>query len=485
MSFQRHELVTEPSKRQTILTGWFLGEGAIVDLGVIDVDHQGKRHLRIYAVNDIAGAPKLSVTLRPSVLFIDVANIGGRDRLITYERGRLNWFDPRSRTERLLVKVNSNFRRPREGEIPHVDLTRDVNGDGMDDLLIPCADGFRVYVQKRGGVFSSPVTIGPADNTGNTLLADGYRYDPWSESRIHVADYNRDGLKDLVWWNSDHFELHLQMRNRQFAKTARTFTTEVAFDSDDLSTLAAPQGVRYRRKDHQPVGAMTGRVLHAVTDLNGDGIVDLGVFALKGGSPWKMHATYEVYFGVATTNDGTDFRSEPGTAIHLNGILYDLKHRDLNGDSQSDMVFTTFSPGVVNTVPLLVGSILTNTVPEDLEFFRMNDSRYPAKPNTSRMITVRPGSSGQRKQYPPMLIGDVNGDQFSDLLVHDGQESFNVFTGVDGPTLFARRAQQVSLPKSKREHTWLVDLNSDGKQDILAHHPLSPGGQRVTLLIAN
>ena len=182
MSFQRHELVTEPSKRQTILTGWFLGEGAIADLGVINVDHQGKRHLRIYAVNDIAGAPKLSVTLRPSVLFVDVADIGGCDRLIIYERGRLSWFDPRSRTESLLVKVNSNFRRPREREIPHVDLTRDVNGDGMDDLLVPCADGFRVYVQKRGGVFSSPLTIGPADDTGNASLADGYRYEPWSGS---------------------------------------------------------------------------------------------------------------------------------------------------------------------------------------------------------------------------------------------------------------------------------------------------------------
>ena len=135
VSFQRHELVTEPSKRQTILTGWFLGEGAIADLGVINVDHQGKRRLRIYAVNDIAGAPKLSVTLRPSVLFVDVADIGGRDRLIIYERGRLSWFDPRSRTESLLVKVNSNFRRPREREIPHVDLTRDANGDGMDDLI--------------------------------------------------------------------------------------------------------------------------------------------------------------------------------------------------------------------------------------------------------------------------------------------------------------------------------------------------------------
>ena len=40
--------------------------------------------------------------------------------------------------------------------------------------------------------------------------ADGYRYDPWSQSRVHEMDYNRDGRRDLVFWNEDHFEVHLQ-----------------------------------------------------------------------------------------------------------------------------------------------------------------------------------------------------------------------------------------------------------------------------------
>ena len=322
VSFENYELVMGSSKHQTVLTGFFFDGGVMADLvmadlAVVRIDDKGQRQLRFYAINDASGAPKFEVTLRPSVQFVDTANIGGRDRLITYERGRLSWFDPKSRTNRSLVKVTSNFQPPRRDEIPHVDITHDVNGDDLEDLLVPCSDGFQLIVQKSNGTFAVPVVIGCSFDMNNVFLTEGYRYDPWSQGRIHAADYNHDGRQDLVYWNRDHFEVHIQNRDRLFARMPKSFTTEVAFDSDDLSTLAAPQGVRDRRKDHQPAGAMTGRVLHAVTDLNGDGIADLGVFALKGGSPWKMHASYEVHLGAPTTEGGTVFAAEVGAAIHL------------------------------------------------------------------------------------------------------------------------------------------------------------------------
>ena len=34
------------------------------------------------------------------------------------------------------------------------------------------------------------------------------------------------------------------------------------------------------------------------------------------------------------------------------------------------------------------------------------------------------------------------------------------------------------------EYTWLVDLNKDGKQDILMHHPSTTEPHRVSMLIA-
>ena len=135
-TFDQYEVVIGSGDRQTVLTGFLLG-GAMADLAVVNIDDNDDRRLRIYAFGDSTWVPILGATLRPQVLFVDVANIGGRDRLIAYESDRLTWFDPESATERELVAVTSNFNPPRSDEIPHVDVTRDVNGDERDDLVVP------------------------------------------------------------------------------------------------------------------------------------------------------------------------------------------------------------------------------------------------------------------------------------------------------------------------------------------------------------
>ena len=74
----------------------------------------------------------------------------------------------------------------------------------------------------------------------------------------------------------------------------------------------------------------------------------------------------------------------------------------------------------------------------------------------------------------------------------------DVIDGVPGPDLFARRPQDVPVVvPNDEEYAWLVDLNKDGKLDILMHDPFTlrdahgaprrpPGTEphRVTILIA-
>ena len=83
-----------------------------------------------------------------------------------------------------------------------------------------------------------------------------------------------------------------------------------------------------------------------------------------------------------------------------------------------------------------------------------------------------------------MLIGDVNGDALSDLLVQKGPEELRVYLGVPGPKLFARLPQKIKVAMPNEEYTWLVDLNKDHKQDVLMHHPSTTKPHRVTILIA-
>ena len=318
-TFEQYEVVTGAAKYQTVLTGFLLGNTA-AELVVVNIDEASSSRLHIYAFDDDSWALRLEATLRPEVLFVDVANIGGRDRLITYEEGRLNWFDPESATEHPLMAVTSNAPPPK-GEIPHLDITHDLNDDNRDDLVVPDSDGFWVFIQMDDGMFADPVKIGPSIEIDRIYAADGYHYNPWTEARIHEMDYDQDGRSDLVFWNEDHFVVHHQDEQGLFSPVAETFTTEVAFDSDDLDSLVAPEGVRGRRFDHGAPGAMTGRVLHRLTDMNADGIADLSIFSLQAGKSrflgqtselWNMHSSYEVHFGRQTPG-GTVFETEVGT----------------------------------------------------------------------------------------------------------------------------------------------------------------------------
>ena len=483
-TFEQYEIVTGVAKHQTVLTGFLLG-GTIAELVVVSIDDNDDRRLHIYAFDDGSWVLRLDATLRPEVLFVDIANIGGRDRLITYENGRLNWFDPESATEHPLVAVTSNTPPPK-GEIPHVDVTHDLNGDDRDDLVVPDSDGFWVFIQMDDGTFADPVKIGPPIEMDRIYAADGYRYDPWGEGRVHKMDYNRDGRSDLVFWNEDHFEVHLQDERGLFAPVAKTFTTDVAFDSDDPASLAAPQEVRRRRIDHQLTGATTGRVLHSLTDMNGDGVADLVVFSLEIRSMWSVHFAYEVHFGAPTPDGGTVFAPDVGTAIRSDGLPFGLGPHDFDHDGQVDMMFTTMKFGIFKTIGMISRGILTRSVQMHLEFYRMEGGIYPDKPNATRKIKGHaPGVSGEKGIFhPSVLIGDVNGDGRSDLLVQKGLEELHVFIGVPGPDLFARKPQKVMVAMPNEEYTWLVDLNKDGVQDILMHHPSTTKPHRVMILIA-
>ena len=143
---------------------------------------------------------------------------------------------------------------------------------------------------------------------------DGYRYRPWDEGgRIHEMDYDLDGRSDLVFWNDDRFVVHLQDERGLFAaKASTTFTTEVAFDSDQIASLAVAQEVRRRRIDDSLTGSPTGRVLRSLTDLTGDGVADLVVFSLEIRSMWSVHSTYEVHPGAPTPDGGTVFAPDVG-----------------------------------------------------------------------------------------------------------------------------------------------------------------------------
>ena len=456
--FDRYEFVTDAAPRQTVVTGFLLG-GAMAEIAVVKLNESGDRHLRIYSFVDGNWAPSLDATLRPGVLFVDVAEIDGRDQLLTYEPGRLNGFDPESGAERALVAVDCSFVPPRTDEVPHVDVTRDVNGDGRDDLVVPHRDGFRVFVQEGGGAFAEPLAVGRPPDLSGIYGADGYRYEPWTQSRVHEVDYDQDGRGDLVFWNGDHFEVHAQDERGLFTPEAGTFPAGVAFDSDDPFWLAT--------------GEMRGRVLHSLADLNADGVADLIVFSLEGRRIARKRSAYEVHFGAPVPGGGTRFAPVADVAFRSDDSVHlGLERHDLDHDGQVDLMLTTIElDDLQGSLWKDIKGAMGDDIRLELEFYRQEGGQFAATPDASRLLALdgvpshrEPGSVSldialrgatherrrTQKAWPrafnsTLRLGDVTGDGLSDLILGQHPRSLSVFAGVPGPELFARRSQDCLL----------------------------------------
>ena len=311
-TFKQYEVETGIAKHQTVLTGFLLG-GDCAELAVVNVDENGNRPLHIYTFSEGVWVSKLDVLLRSEVLFVDVVNIGGRDRLITYEHGRLNWFDPDLLVERTLVKVPTNYKATKDGGIPYVDISRDVNYDGLDDLVVPDIDGFWIATQLPDGSFTDPIKLGPPDPFLDKIALDearSYRevgITPltvhWYLSRVHEMDYDQDGSSDLVFWNADHFDVYRQDAHGMFSTVVETFTVDIPFDTDGAYSIA------FDFSGENMFSLIFGfrkntklRVLHTFQDLNGDTVADLVIHSLEGRSLGKQRSLYEVHFGTPTPN---------------------------------------------------------------------------------------------------------------------------------------------------------------------------------------
>ena len=496
--FEIDEFVTVAAAHQTVLPGSFSSDDAR-ELAVLSVHANGNREVRLHRLDGSGWTQALEAALDPGTLFVDVATIAGRERLLTYRAGGVYWFDPEAATERRLVDVTAPFASSGEHGIPQIDMTRDLNGDGRDDLLLPDLDGFWVSTQAPDGSFATARKLGPAEpyrdakayGETRTYGAAGITTEnfAWYLGRVHGMDYDRDGRDDLVFWNGDQFEVYRQDRTGAFATDPDMFAIDLPFDFDGAYAL----GFQFGDASVPALLLGTGEriehtVLHGFRDLNGDGIADLVALSLSGRSTFRLRGRYDVHFGRPIPG-GTAFASAPDTTAVAPGSAvglawgYATQHfLDFDGDGDTDMAMTAVDIGIGG----MVRAMAANSISIELALYRQRDGEYPAKPDATRRVRT-PFAPFDKKGplFPTVLVGDVDGDGRQDLLTRERWDELSVFLGTPGPDPLASRAIKVSvaMPADER-HARLADLDHDGKQDVIIHHPPSADPGRVIALMA-
>ncbi|SHA06385.1 Flagellar hook-length control protein FliK [Bathymodiolus thermophilus thioautotrophic gill symbiont] len=288
----------------------------------------------------------------------------------------------------------------------------DVNGDGLDDLIVGAYKADPAGKSKAGKSF---VVFGTTDTTainlstiaagtGGFVINGENANDQIGFSVSSAGDVNGDGLDDLI--------VGAPKANNETGKSYVVFGTTNT-TAINLSTIATGTGgfvINGENEDDQ-----SGISVSSAGDVNGDGLDDLIV-----GTPGASNETGKSYvvFGTIDT-----------TAINLSTIAAGIGGFVINGENEDDQSgFSVSSAGDVNgdgLDDLIVGAFRANltgsanigksyVVFGTIDTTAINLSTIAA--GTGGFV-INGENAGDNSGYSVSSAGDVNGDGLDDVIV--------------------------------------------------------------------
>jgi hypothetical protein len=346
----------------------------------------------------------------------------------------------------------------------------DFSGDGLDDLIVPVTDGYRVYFQTAPGIFGKVAWLdaGIPEGATRSLSASSRAEAPefvpahvvaFTElPRVEPVDLNGDGLSDLVVIRGDTATYYLQKEKGVFASTR---PWRISYTIPTLKDEA--------KKDTVNLGFIR------FADLNGDKLADLVVTKIEGqlGLWESIKTSIYVHLGTGKGNFVADKR------ISIDGVSIDPEFIDMNGDGALDAMTSRLRTDLMKQA---VNAVLLGDVAISYEVFQFDPPRntFLPEPVFERRILVRREDLDKTGAGAVPLVfvrGDLSGDGRPDLLVVDPKhKELQIHPGRTedagkGPRIgFDGTAHwRVKLERHPKG-VQVLDVNSDGQADILLYY---------------
>ncbi len=334
----------------------------------------------------------------------------------------------------------------------------DFNGDGVPDVVQaasvlcthPCFHSVVTALLGKGdGNFAAPETL-DLGNGSNT----------WEVSALGSADFNEDGVPDLVLGNGIAQTLTVLLGSGTGTFSIGSITASggtyesiaindfngdgipdiaVANTTSNLITILLGKGDGTFTASTAAPSSTTSTTI-ATGDFNGDGIPDL--IGITSG------ATATILLG---NGDGTFTQVMPGPLT--GGSPSSIVLGDFNGDGKTDIAFPNNTPA--NSLTILLGN---------------GDGTFMSAAGSPFTLW----SDGNLPGTGPAFVGDFNGDGMADLMIQTTNIHANfviqggVFLG-DGTGAFTPAATVNGIPLIALK---AGDFNGDGRTDIVGYQQL-------------
>jgi hypothetical protein len=361
-----------------------------------------------------------------------------------------------------VLDVPSLFQVPSPAALAPFDFIRDLDGDGVPEVLIPqldqgliCAKAADGHLRLVGAIAMGPVPSVRGLPAAQEAVGFGVRTG-LATPRFLTLDFNADRRNDLIALYPDSLCAFFQKSDRSFGGPPDR-VIDLRFDriATGSETLREPPGEDDDRER---------TTVAKVADLDGDGRVDLVVqkFSAKGGI-FSAETQVQVYYGRRT--GGRDlFSGTPDQTLKENGVQIAAYVVDLDGDGRLDMIVPAVKLGLTQFIQML----LSKTFDVEVSLYFMGkDGRYPASPTHRRSISVQVDFKGHDSQ-PVYEVEDLNGDGRPDILTSADTTELEGFYG-DPARTFGKRPDlrfRVKLPRNG-ERARAMRLNADGRADVV------------------
>ena len=370
-----------------------------------------------------------------------------------------------------VLAIPSLYHQVRTGRLRYQDFLKDLNGDGLGDLLVPDVLGYRIRLQ---GADNSDMLL--SGGVQMKLSDDAVRY---VNRPLYASDLNFDNRQDLFYLR-DHI-LHGFLQRSSGSYASEEIQRQIPLDF--LSEARREEIEESRGEIDQ--SDLVFKQIASIEDINADGILDIATDATVSKGLFDKHSEFDVYYG-RNAEGWLGYAPVADTGVDSQGVQLNVQLVDLDGDERRDLVTTTIRISLMK----VVGALFSGSIGVKFSFYRLGeDGHYPKVPDYRSYARMAFDLKTGHVKIPALVLADFNGDGRKDLLLQHSETAMSFYAGVPEKRLFSAKDSriQMDLP-ANGERVQSEDVNGDGLSDLILRYDASDSEEKarsVTLMLAH